>query len=408
MDIFKLGFRNIGRNKRRTIINTLTIGAAVLAIILFDIVIEGQWNDVIGNYVRMGVGHVKIHKKGYDKESERFPLNILIGNPSKLSKRISNVNNIEEIYPRLIAGGLLSYKGKETPVVINGVNLEKEKGIELITEENVNGKIPEKGEYRILIGKELVKLLSLNLGDIVFLYSQTAYETHNVIDLEISGIYSIGFSDYEKTNVFIPIDILQEFLGTSSVSEMTIMLNEITSVESTKDTIENKLADFDTEVFPYQHYIPEVQNISSLQRGALVYIRFVLLILALFGIINVMMISVWERKREIGTMRAIGYSKSQITRIFVYEGLWTGIFGSLLGCLVAFGAGIFLTNVGIPIPKGSLTGFNIPMSTHIYGKMLPQFFIRAFFLGTLLTIIATIPSSIRATFLTIVNALREY
>jgi len=408
MEIFKLGFRNIGRNKKRTLINTLTISAAVLSIILFDIIIEGQWSDVIENYVRMGVGHIKIHKKGYDKESERLPLNILINNPSELTKKISNVPSIEAIYPRLRAGGIISYRGKESPIVINGVVLELEAKIELITEKNVKGSIPLQGEYGILIGQELANLLRLKVGDIIFLYSRTAYETHNVIDLEVSGIYSIGFSYFERSNIFISVDILQEFLGTSSLSEMTIMLDETKVVDATKDTLEQKLTGSETEVFPFHHYIPEVQNISSMQQSFLVFIRFILLLLALFGIVNIMMISVWERKKEIGTMRAIGYSKLQITRILLYEGLWTGILGSLLGCLFAFGIGILLERFGIPIPKEALVGFNLPMSTHLYGKMLPQFFIRAFFLGTIITALATLPSTLKASFLTIVNALREY
>ncbi len=408
MNLFKLGFRNIGRNKKRTLINTLTISAVVLVIILFDILVEGQWNDVIENYVRMGIGHIQIHKKGYDRESERLPLNILISNYPEVNRRISTTPGIKDIYPRLKAGGLISFRGKESPVVINGVDLELEAKIELITEKNVEGVIPLEGEYGILIGMELANLLKLTIGDIIFLYSRTAFETHNVIDLEVTGIYSIGFSYYEKSNVFIPVDILKGFLGTSSVSEMTIILKDPALVDAETDTLEKKLTGTGTEVFPYSHYIPEVQNIAGMQQGAMVFIRFILLLLALFGIVNIMMISVWERKKEIGTMRAIGYSKSQITRIFLYEGLWTGILGSLLGCLFAFGVGSLLENLGIPIPKQALVGFNLPMSNRIYGKMLPQFFIRAFLMGTIITVLATLPSTVRASFLTIVKALREY
>ena len=78
MNVFKLGFRNIGRNRKRTLINASTVAAAVMVIILFDVTREGQWSDVIENYIRLGVGHVKIHKKGYDKESDRLPINNLL------------------------------------------------------------------------------------------------------------------------------------------------------------------------------------------------------------------------------------------------------------------------------------------------------------------------------------------
>jgi len=408
MEIFKLGFRNTGRNRKRTLINALTISAAVIAIILFDVLVEGQLNDLVGNYIRMGIGHIKIHKKGYDKESERLPLDILINNAPETIKKISDINDIRDIYPRLKAGGLISCREKQSPVVINGADLEKEKDIELITEKNIEGNIPKKGEYGILIGKELASLLEVKPGDIVFLYSRTRYETHNVIDLEVSGIYSIGFSTYEKSNIFMPIDILQELIGSSSVSELTIMIEDENLVDAITDSTKSKLAGFNMEVFPYHHYLSEVQNISAMQQSAIIYIRFILLTLAFFGIVNMMMISVWERKKEIGTMRTIGYSKLQITGMFLCEGFWLGVLGSLLGCIIAFFLSLILKNFGIPLPEELLVGINLPMSTHIYGKMLPEFFGRTFFLGVIASILATIPPSFRAVFLPIVKALREY
>ncbi len=408
MNLFKLGFRNIGRNRRRTIINASTICCAVLVIILFDVLIEGQWIDVVDNYVKMGLGHVKIHKEGYDRESERLPLDMLIDNSDEIAGGILSLKEIKGVYPRLISGGIISFMSKQSPLVLNGVDILKESKIGFITEKNVDGDIPRNGEYRILLGRKLATLLNLSTGDIVFIYSRTSYGTHNVLDLEVSGIYSVGFSDYESRNAFVPRDILQEFLGTSGVSEITIMLKEHTRVDIVRDTVENIFADYRIEIFPYYHFLPEIKEIMAMQKGSMAFIRMILLLIALFGILNIMMISAWERKKEIGTMRAIGYSRYQITRIFVYEGFWIGVIGSLMGCIIAFGAGILLENVGIPIPEGALVGMNIPMSTHIFGKMLFIFFIRGFFLGVITSVISSIPASLRAAFLPVMKALREY
>jgi len=409
MNIFKLGFRNIGRNRKRTLINSFTVAVAVMVIILFDVLREGQWSDVIENYIKMGVGHIKIHKTGYDRESDRLPINnLLLRDFTAIEDSIKKINGIEAIYPRLKAGGLISYAGKQSPVLINGLDLIKETKFGLLTKKNVKGNIPGEGEYKVLLGKELSSLLKTGIDGIVFLYSRTTYETHNVIDLEISGIYSIGFSDFEKINIFVPLDILQDLIGTDAVSEFTIILKDPEKTETIVDSLVNKLSEFDVEVFPYSHYMEDILGIRGMQESATGFIRGILLILALFGILNMMMVSTWERKKEIGTMRAIGYGKLQIVGIFLSEGIWIGLLGGILGCFIGLIGALLLQNVGIPIPTGALEGFNIPMSSHIYGRIMPVFFIRAFFLGVITTVIASFPSALRAAALPIIQALREY
>jgi putative ABC transport system permease protein len=197
-------------------------------------------------------------------------------------------------------------------------------------------------------------------------------------------------------------------VGTDGVSELTIILKDPEKTEMIVDSLKNKLSEFKVEVFPYSHYMEDIISVRRMQESATGFIRGILLILALFGIVNMMMVSTWERKKEIGTMRAIGYGKLQIVGIFISEGFWIGISGGILGAFIGLIGALLLQNVGIPIPQGALEGFNIPVSTHIYGKILPVFFIRAFCLGVFTTVIASFPSAARAAFLPIIKALREY
>jgi putative ABC transport system permease protein len=409
MNVFKLGFRNIGRNRKRTLINASTVAAAVMVIILFDVTREGQWSDVIENYIRLGVGHVKIHKKGYDKEADRLPIkNLLIRDFEEVEQHIKDISGIKAVYPRLKAGGLISYRGKQSPVLINGIDLIKEEQFGLLSKKNVKGSIPKEGEYRLLLGKEIVSLLKADLDSIVFLYSRTTYESHNVIDLELSGIYSIGFSDFEKINIYVPRSLLQELIGTNGVSELTIILKDPRQTEAIVDTLKNRLSSFGVEVFPYTHYMEDILSIRGMQEAGTGFIRGILLILALFGILNMMLVSTWERKKEIGTMRAIGYGKLQIVGIFLIEGIWIGLLGGILGVFIGLIGALLLQNIGIPIPAGAMEGFNIPMSTRVYGTIMPVFFSRAFLLGVFTTVIASFPSALRAAALPIIKALREY
>lgn len=408
MELLRFSFRNLTRQRRRTIINLLTIGFAVGILIIMDMLVAGPNTEMVNNIIWMGLGHLKIEKKGYDEESLRLPLDILIDNYESVIEKVEGLKDVDGVSARLISGGILSFGTKRSPVLIEGIDPEKEKDISVFSPQSVSGEYIKEGEYGILVGKELADLMGIEPGATIFLYARTKDEANNLIDLEVKGIFSVGYAPIEKRAVFIPIDILQSFLDTDDVSEIVLMLNDIEKTEEIKVEMEEILSEDEVEIFSWKHFASEIELIIEMRTGFLQIFRFVLLIIALAGIINTMFMNVWERKKEIGTLRAIGYSRGDITVLFLIESFWTGLLGALIGWALAFILGIFLVRYGIPIPQEALAGVNIPMEETVRGEMHFTQFITAFFLGLIASIIAGLAPALRASRIKIIDALREY
>ena len=408
MEQFKFSLRNLSRQRRRTVVNLITIAFAVGTVILLDLLIVGTDNDIVKNIIWMGLGHIKIERKGYDEKSLEFPLDRLVDNYESIIERVENVESVTGVSARLISGGILSFKTKRTPVLIEGIETEREQDVSIFSPQSVSGDYIKKGEYGIIIGRELADLMGLKQGNTIFLYARTKDEANNLIDLEVKGIYSIGYASIEKNNVFIPIDIMQILLDAGSASEIVIMLDNEERVEEVKNNLTGLLSDEDVDIFSWKHFAGNIEDIIAMQQGFLQMFRFILLIIALAGIVNTMFMNVWERKKEIGTLRALGYTRGGITSIFLMESFWTGLLGSLIGWLFAFVVGFYLVHYGIPLPPDVMIGMNIPFETTIRGEMHFHQFIGAFFLGIVASLIAGVVPAFRASRIKIIDALREY
>ena len=408
MGKFKFAFRNLTRHKRRSVVNFLTIGSVVAMLIVMQIIISGSQSDIVDNSIRMGLGHFKIERKGYDEEAMKLPLDILIHNGASIVEKVREINGISGVSERLITAGILSVGTRRAPVLIEGIDTENEKNVSVFSAASVTGEYIKKGEYGILIGGELARLLNLEKGAMVFLYAKTKDKANNLIDLEVKGIYNVGSTQIERNTVFIPLDIAQVLLNTDGVSEIVITITKQEEIARIEEQLKQKLSGFDVDVFSWKHFAAEIESMMSLQQGFLQMFNFILLIMVIIGIVNTMFMNVWERKKEIGTLRAIGYSRGGIASIFLIESFWTGFWGALIGWFAAFLLGIFLVHYGIPLPKEALSSINIPYASVIRGKMNFSQFIGAFLLGIIASVIAGVIPALRAGQIKIVDALREY
>ena len=397
MGKFKFAFRNLTRHKRRSVVNFLTIGSVVAMLIVMQILISGSQTDIIDNSIRMGLGYFKIEKKGYDEEAMKLPLDILIHNGEDIVDTVKKISGVTGVSERLISTGILSVGAKRAPVLIEGIDTENEKNVSIFSEASVTGEYIKKGEYGILIGGELARLLNLEKGAMVFLYAKTKDKANNLIDLEVKGVYNIGSTQIERNTVFIPLDIAQVLLNTDGVSEIVITIANQEEMARIEEQLKHRLSSFDVDIFSWKHFAAEMQMFN-----------FILLIMVIIGIVNTMFMNVWERKKEIGTLRAIGYSRGGIASIFLIESFWTGFWGALIGWFAAFLLGIFLVYHGIPLPKEALSSINIPYTSVVRGAMNFSQFMGAFLLGIIASVIAGVIPALRAGRMKIIDALREY
>jgi putative ABC transport system permease protein len=363
--LIKVAFRNVLKNRRRSLLNIMTFAICVFTILSGVGMIRGPFNDIYDRVINLRTGHLKIYNKAYPEIKSTMPLNQAIDNPYAVIEAIKNVPHLKAASPRLIHDGLLSNRKNKIGVLINGVDMEKEKSI-LTVYDNMTGEpLPADGGH-ILIGKAMADELSLKTGSSVLLFSQTAGNMNNLVDADVSGIYNIGFESMEKTEVYIPLAFAQKLLDMDNkATEIIIRLDNIESTDAAKKSI-GKILEKQFPGLVVADWKEENADVMQLAKAKYTNMSFaigLLLFLSFFIIVNTMSMSVFERTAEIGTLRAIGFDRKNIRDMYIYEGLFLSVFGMLAGWILAAPLVYYLNAHGIVI--ASAKGFStseLPMT----------------------------------------------
>lgn len=360
-----IALRNIFKNKRRSMLNMLTFTVSVLVILMGLGMVKGQFNAIYERIIDLRTGHLKIYNKAYPAVKTTMPLDLAIDNPTAVIDAIKNIPHIKGASPRLIHDGLISNMKKKTGVVINGVDMEAEKDI-LTVYNNIEGSaIPNDGGH-VLVGRALSKILELKPGDPVLIFSQTAGNMNNLVDANVSGIYTIGFDAMEKTELYMPLAFAQRLCDMDNkATEIIIRLDKADSVPEAEKNIRAVLAARfpDLTVINWKVENADLFELAKAKMSSIGTFAGILLFLSFFIIVNTMTMSVFERTAEIGTLRAIGFDRKDIRDLYMIEGLFLSIFGVILGWIVAAPFIYYLNVHGLVLDMmKTASSVNLPMT----------------------------------------------
>jgi putative ABC transport system permease protein len=366
MELAGIAFKNVLKNRRRTILNMLTFSVSVFIILLGFGMVKGQFNAIYERMIDLRTGHLKIYNKAYPEVKSTLPLDQAIDNPEAVVEAIKNTPYLVAASPRLVHDGLISNKQKKVAVLIHGIMLEKEKKI-LTAYNDIEGKpIPKDGAF-VLVGKALSALLGLKPGTGMLLFSQTSGNMNNLVDANVSGVYSIGFDAMEKMNVYIPFPFAQKLLDMDNkATEIIIRLEKSADVPAAKKYIREILA----KQFPnlvvadWKEELADLFELAKAKMGSFNTFVFIFLFLSFFIVVNTMTMSVFERTAEIGTLRAIGFNRGDIRDLFMIEGFFLALFGVALGWLLSAWPTYYLNEHGLILDVMKQAGTNsLPMTS---------------------------------------------
>ncbi len=401
-----LALRNIFRNKRRTAITFMAIITGVVSLIVFGGFIEYTFWGLREQTIKTQLGHIQLYEKGYSEKGIAEPSKYLIKNPQEIEKAISNIPNITMVTHRLTFSGLISTQEKTLPCKGIGVVVENERKMSdfetIVAGKQLDVDQTDGG----IVGSELMKALGAKVGDYLTILTTTPDGVINAVDFKVVGIMQTGSQDYDSVFVKLPIQAVQNLLNTTSVEKIIVFLKD------TKDT--DKVAAMLTEVINKNKMDLELKTWSELAEfywkvvgvyhGIFNVVKIIISVIALFSIANTITMSVYERVREIGTMRAIGTTRGRIITLFITEGALVGVFGGLLGIFV----GILVAHIinmsgGIYIspPPGMSRGY---VSLIL---IVPKVVFYAFSSIVVVAILSSIYPAYKASRLKIVEALQH-
>ncbi|NCF66677.1 MAG: FtsX-like permease family protein [Chloroflexi bacterium] len=351
----KMAWRNMWRNWRRTLIASIAIVLGMVLLIFMDAIIRGSDQAIYSNAVRLYGGNVQVHAPGFRDKSTRLPL-LPLDDADIVVEKVNNEPNVVNASKRISTGGMVSSREGTYPVSITAIQPESEASVSLVAENISEGRFLNSDDGdNILIGQEMANLLNVSIGDRITLVGKRKDESMRQRSMTIVGIFNLGLGDAEKGLVYINLPVAQTLYNLrDQETEVAITLEEIGQEESLISSLEPELSNY--EIDSFYDLRPEIGEVLA-QKGAFTTaLGFIVLLMASIGILNLMLMAVYERTREMGVLAALGMKGRQLMGLFLLEGMFIGVIGAVLGCIVSWLLVTAFARVGIDYSMAEGTG----------------------------------------------------
>ncbi|MDO3380337.1 ABC transporter permease [Geoalkalibacter halelectricus] len=341
--LLKIALRNLLRYKRRTLLTTALITLGVVFVLVFTSVTGSFKSLMIAQNTDSMLGHLQVHRRGYVASIDNLPLNLNLG-PSAM-KRLEEIfaaqPEIAAWSPRIKFGALFSTFVETTNIRLNGVDPEREMAVVPLLPARILEGDARLAPGEIWIPELLARGMKVAVGDTVVIVATNQDGSVNGRQFRVAAVLE-SVSGPGGRDGYLHIEDAAEVLRmeTREISEVAIRLRDFSRLEALNRQLTERLDALLTpqgrplfEVHTWEKLSP-FYNIARMIEVMTFFMKLMLIAIVLVSIMNVMIMAVYERIREIGTMAAIGTRPGKILALFVLEGLSLGIFGALLGNLV--------------------------------------------------------------------------
>ena len=391
----KLAWRNIWRHRRRTVIIALAMGLSLGMMMWYDGLMDGFNDAIAGNAVRVLGGNVQVHAEGYREKVDSNPLLPLADDTAIINAALAQPDVIAAAR-RIQTGGLVSNSEGAFSLNIIGVEPEAEAPVSLIAEHVVDGRYLEASdEDVILIGKGLADALALNVGDRITMVGSDIHKQNRQRTMTVIGIYDIGIPSMEKATLYISLAEAQSLFNLNGKStEVQITLKKVGTESSVVAALSSALPGYEVESWANNY--PELGNAVGRKNIVMDIFSIIIIAIAGIGILNLLMMAIYERTREIGLLGAMGLKPGEIATTFILEGSLIGMVGVLVGVAMGLALNISLMQVGMDYSQfAGVTDYMALISGRIYPTLgVSKLFMRASVMLIIAALAALIPAII--------------
>jgi putative ABC transport system permease protein len=340
--LVRMAWRNVWRNKRRTLIAVAAIGLGLVFLVFMDGSIAGFQQAIFGNAVRLQGGNVQVHAPGYGEKAKRLPLLPLM-DAEAVVRAARGQSQVMAASQRINTGGFVSSREATMPVMITGIEPELEAPVGLLAGNISQGSYLTAGdEDLILIGQAMATRLKVAVGDRITLLGRATHEQMRRRTMTVVGIYDLGLPEAEKQMVYISLGEAQTLFGLrDQATEVVVALQSVGQEKAVTAALQAALPGY--EVASWQELNPEMNQSLQVDKQVMGIFGLVVLLIAGVGILNLMLMAVFERTREIGLLAAMGLKRHEILVLFLLEGVLIGLLGSLVGGVLG---GLVVSAVG--------------------------------------------------------------
>lgn len=399
--MWKLALRNVFRHGSRTALTLTAIAFGVASLILSTGFIHDFLFQLQEATIHSQLGHLQVYQEGYHRWGNRAPYDYMLDEPEKTIRRISHLEGVKDIMPRINFSALLSNGRTTFPIVGEGIEPGKEQWLSTYMKFVAGTHLPAKEPFTIILGEGVANALNLKQGESALLLLNTRGGALNTLDFKIVGIFQTFSKEYDDRAVRIPLSAAQELIASKSAHSLVLSLHDTRKTDGVAASVRQTLgAGF--EVKAWHELADFYQKSVDLYNRYFSVLNFIILGLVLLSVANTVTMTLFERTGEFGTLKALGGKNRGIFGLIQCEMVLLGLFGSGLGVIVGVLIAVTISAIGIEMPPMPNTNSSYTARIDLSALEI----LKAFAIGFVATVGASLLPARRASRIPVVEALR--
>ena len=336
----KLAWRNLWRNRRRTLITiSAVIFATFLSLVMRGIQL-GTYDQNISWALNLFSGFIQLQ----DAEFKDNPsLHKSFRFTPSMRAALESDDRIRGYAPRIYGDGLVSFRQNSLGAALFGIDPAQERSVTRMHEKVSEGRmIASANASEIVLGRTLLKNLNASVGDTVVLLSQGYDGALGNMKYRIVGSVKTGMQDFDRAAVFMGFEDLQELVTMHGrVSVVAIALHDLHDIDDVAEDLRSTASMREVRVLPWQEVMPDMKQGIDLDNYSGMLMLAILIVIVAFGILNTVLMSVTERFKEFGILLSIGMPQRQLVVLVFVETLYLLLIGIIVGNVLALGVNMY-------------------------------------------------------------------
>lgn len=361
---WKIAVRNVLRHRKRSLVCVMTIAAGVASLLVFEGFNDGAMWTYQERVVHSRIGHIEIKKQVNEGTLSTDVKESLIAEYEKLRATLRDPQlgiHLSNTFPRIALSGLITNNIRTVPVIAEGIDPAVENPF-FYEMEYISGSALDPGAPDgVILGKGVASALGVKIGDRVTLLAYTLAGSLNAADLVVAGTFSGGVQTFDESYIRLSLKTAQDLLQTDGITSLSVGLTDSDSIRQDlakiRGVISKDLSAESFDIIDNVYYGNAMRWLSA----QFFFIRMIIFMIVILGILNTVNITIHERTSEIGTLRAMGFSKEFIQWQFLREYALLGVMGAVLGLLFAYLIDKLVLFNGFPMPPspGATKGLQV-------------------------------------------------
>lgn len=367
--LWKIAYRDLARNRRRSLLTLVAVALGVAMLVTLTGLYAGAIGDSIENNIRLQTGHLQLRDESYDEDKVSLAWEDLLDDSQNLATQIQALDGVQVASPVLWAGGIIGTSEESVGVRVFGIDPLSDLH-QRIRDGLVSGEFIQPDDRSgILLGRRLADSMDVMVGDQVSLLINTSNQQADEANFTVRGLYATGVPVYDDTTVFLPLSKAQAFTRTEGRASAIIALLDD---REQADGIAQALRTPGLTLLTWRDLNQVILQAVEMSMSVTYLMYLIVLAVVAVVIANTLLMSVFERVREMGILAALGMKGRQIMAMFMLEAGTLGLVGVVLGVLLGSLGVLYLATVGLHIGEmATVASADIAYGEVIYGEFDP-------------------------------------